>query len=69
MPVCVSNIQDKIKLNRWNNGYVIIEMLDPIDTKNYTRNKVKELSKYCYNLMDITIKNLNKEVEKLEKNK
>ena len=27
VPVCVSTTQGKIKLNRWNNGYVIVEML------------------------------------------
>ena len=27
IPVCVSNTSNKIKLNRWNNGLVIVEML------------------------------------------
>ncbi|MBN8152394.1 1-acyl-sn-glycerol-3-phosphate acyltransferase, partial [Vibrio vulnificus] len=32
IPICVSNTHDKVKLNRWNNGVVIVEMLPPIDT-------------------------------------
>ncbi|EKT58183.1 1-acylglycerol-3-phosphate O-acyltransferase [Providencia burhodogranariea] len=67
VPVCVSETQGKIKLNRWNNGFVILEMLDPIDTTNYTRDQVRELSEYCHRLMDEKIKQLNKEVEELEK--
>lgn len=67
VPVCASNIHDKIKLNRWNNGYVIVEMLEPIDTSKYTREQVRELAEYCHRLMDEKIKALNKEVEEMEK--
>ena len=35
IPVCVSNTSNKIKLNRWNNGLVIVEMLPPVDTTQF----------------------------------
>lgn len=67
VPVCVSSTQGKIKLNRWNNGHVILEMLEPIDTKNYTRDQVRELAEYCHTLMENKIKELDKEVAEMEK--
>lgn len=65
VPVCVSSTQGKIKLNRWNNGNVIIEMLEPIDTSTYTRDQVRELSEYCHSLMEAKIKELDLEVEEM----
>lgn len=67
VPVCVSSTQGKIKLNRWNNGSVIIEMLDPIDTSLYTREQVRELSEHCHALMEAKIKELDLEVEEMAK--
>ncbi|ETS98407.1 1-acylglycerol-3-phosphate O-acyltransferase [Providencia sp. PROV188] len=67
VPVCVSTTQNKISLNRWNNGHVIIEMLDPIDTSKYSKDQVRELSEYCHDLMEAKIKELDKEVEELNK--
>lgn len=67
VPVCVSTTQGKIALNRWNNGHVIIEMLEPIDTSTYTRDQVRELSEYCHSLMEAKIKELDLEVEELNK--
>ncbi|HBO23218.1 MULTISPECIES: 1-acylglycerol-3-phosphate O-acyltransferase [unclassified Providencia] len=67
VPVCVSSTEGKIKLNRWNNGYVIVEMLDPIDTSKYTREQVRELSEYCHRLMEAKIKELDREVAELNK--
>jgi 1-acyl-sn-glycerol-3-phosphate acyltransferase len=31
VPVCASEMHNKVKLNRWNNGTVIVEVMDPID--------------------------------------
>lgn len=67
VPVCVSSTNGQIKLNRWNNGYVIIEMLDPIDTSNYSRDQVRELSEHCHNLMAAKIKALDEEVAAMSK--
>ncbi|MDC9592137.1 1-acylglycerol-3-phosphate O-acyltransferase [Xenorhabdus sp. IM139775] len=65
VPVCVSSTHDKIKLNRWNNGTVIVEMLPPIDTTKYTKDQVRELAEHCRQMMQTKIEELDKEVEKL----
>ncbi|MDC9595705.1 1-acylglycerol-3-phosphate O-acyltransferase [Xenorhabdus anantnagensis] len=67
VPVCVSSTHNKIKLNRWNNGTVIVEMLPPIDTKKYTKEQVRELAEHCRQMMQTKIEELDKEVEALNK--
>ncbi|WMY95461.1 MAG: 1-acylglycerol-3-phosphate O-acyltransferase [Arsenophonus sp.] len=67
VPVCLSTTEGRIKLNRFNNGIVILEMLPPIDTKKYHLKNVRELTNYCHNLFQINIKKLDKEVEEKEK--
>ncbi|MEG1691598.1 MAG: 1-acylglycerol-3-phosphate O-acyltransferase [Hafnia sp.] len=62
VPVCASNTNDKVKLNRWNNGLVIVEMLPPIDVTKYGKDQVRELSAYCHALMEAKINELNAEV-------
>ncbi|AIR63913.1 1-acylglycerol-3-phosphate O-acyltransferase [Enterobacter sp. Ap-916] len=74
IPVCVSNTSNKIKLNRWNNGLVIVEMLPPIDTSAYGKDQVRKLATDCRELMMAKIDELNQEVAareaagKVEKN-
>lgn len=68
IPICSSETHGKIKLNNWNNGIVIIEMLKPIDTKKYNLKNSSKLAKYCYVLIQKKIKQLNQEVIKIEKN-
>ncbi|MFP3029598.1 MAG: 1-acylglycerol-3-phosphate O-acyltransferase [Arsenophonus sp.] len=67
VPICLSETEGRIKLNRWNNGVVIIEMLQPIDTKKYNRKNASELAKYCHDLLKAKITELNKEVAEIEK--
>lgn len=69
IPVCLSKTEGKIKLNNWKNGVVIIEMLKPINTKKYKLNNVNKLSKHCYLIIKKKFDELNKKVEKIEKNK
>lgn len=69
IPVCVSNTHNKIKLNRWNNGQVIVEMLPPIDTSGYDKGQVRALATYCRNLMRDKIDELNQEVALREQGK
>lgn len=33
-----------VKLNRWNNGHVIVEMLPPISTEDYDKSNVRQLA-------------------------
>lgn len=69
VPVCVSTTQERIKLNRWNNGVVIVEMLPPVDTSKYTREQVRELAEDCRQMMIKRIAELDKEVIEMEKQK
>lgn len=67
VPVCVSTTQGRIKLNRWNNGHVIVEMLEPIETKKYSKEQVRELAEYCHDLMEAKIKQLDEEIAEIDK--
>ena len=54
----------KINLNRWNNGIVICEMLDPIDVSCYSKDNVRDLATYCHDLMEKRIAELDMEIAK-----
>lgn len=66
VPICVSNTNGKVKLNRWNNGHVIVEMLPPVDTTGYTKDRLRELSEHCHKLMADKIAELDAEVAQRE---
>ncbi|HHW7508074.1 TPA: 1-acylglycerol-3-phosphate O-acyltransferase [Mannheimia haemolytica] len=66
VPVVCSNLHNKVDLNRSNNGTVICEMLEPIDTSGYSRENVKELMEKCHQIMLAKFEQLNQEVEQLE---
>lgn len=66
IPVCVSDTSNKVNLNRWNNGLVIVEMLPPVDTSNWSKDQVRELAAHCRQLMEAKIDALNKEVAERE---
>ena len=66
IPVCVSSTSNKVKLNRWNNGLVIVEMLPPVDTSGYDKNEARKLATYCRELMRAKIDELDKEVAERE---
>lgn len=68
IPICISDTT-KIKLNRWNNGYIIVEMMDPIETKALTKEDVKGLMDHCYQIMADKIQQLNDEVQQLNQKK
>ncbi|MXP67708.1 1-acylglycerol-3-phosphate O-acyltransferase [Pantoea sp. Aalb] len=67
IPIVISNTHNKIKLNRWNNGIVIIEMMPPVYPSNFKSITVKKLTNYCHTLMALKIQELNNEVTKLKK--
>lgn len=68
VPICVSNTNN-IKLNRFNNGHMIVEMLDPIDTTGMTKEDAKALMERCYQLMSDKIAQLDQEAAILDKKK
>ena len=67
IPVVCSTTQNKIKLNRWDNGKVICEMMEPIDTSNYSKENVRELAVYCHDLMAKRIAELDAEIARTQK--
>jgi len=56
-----------VKLNRWNNGHVIVEMLDPINIKGYDKSNVRELANLTREQMAAKLEELDKEVVELNK--
>ncbi|GAL14277.1 1-acyl-sn-glycerol-3-phosphate acyltransferase [Vibrio astriarenae] len=63
--VCSST--DGIKLNRWNNGHVIVEMLPPISSEGYDKGEVRKLAEVCRNEMETKLNALNEEVAQRNK--
>lgn len=57
--VCSST--DHVKMNRWNNGVVIVEVLPPVPTEGYTKEDVRQLSKQCRSMMESKLAELNAE--------
>lgn len=66
VPICMSSTSNKIKLNRWSNGLVLIEMLPPIDTSLYGKERVRALSEHCRQIMADKIAELDAEVAQRE---
>lgn len=64
VPICVSDTNN-IKLNRLNNGHMIVEMLSPIETKNLRKEDARTLMEQCYQQMSEKIAQINLEVTKL----
>ncbi|EPE37253.1 1-acylglycerol-3-phosphate O-acyltransferase [Candidatus Photodesmus anomalopis] len=63
--VCTSTTG--IRLNRWNNGYVIVEILSPVSTEKYNSHNVRELAKICHLKMKDKLFILNREAELLNR--
>ncbi|WP_092876151.1 1-acylglycerol-3-phosphate O-acyltransferase [Izhakiella capsodis] len=68
IPVVVSNTHDKIKLNRRNNGLVIVEMMPAVDTSAFEKESVRKLATHCRELMSARLDALNAEVAQRETN-
>jgi 1-acyl-sn-glycerol-3-phosphate acyltransferase len=66
MPIVLSTTTH-FKLNRFNNGYAIVEMLEPISTSAYTSKEAKVLANICHQLMQEKIAALDSEVAVLNK--
>ncbi|MEZ9417875.1 1-acyl-sn-glycerol-3-phosphate acyltransferase, partial [Vibrio sp. 10N.286.49.E1] len=54
-----------VKLNRWNNGHVIVEMLPPINTEDYDKSNVRQLANLAREQMAVKLEELDKEVVEL----
>lgn len=69
VPIICSNLHNQVKLNRWHNGLVICEELNPIDTTAYTKDTVRELAQYCHDLMAQRLQLINAEAQAYGKSK
>jgi 1-acyl-sn-glycerol-3-phosphate acyltransferase len=68
VPVCASNVYKQIKLNRWDNGKMIVEFLDPIDVTNLQKDQVRQITNKTRELMAAKIKQLSEEAGSANKN-
>ncbi|WP_115717667.1 1-acylglycerol-3-phosphate O-acyltransferase [Gallaecimonas mangrovi] len=58
VPICVSSL-DNIRLNKWNNGEVLIRYLRPIETQGLDRKAARELTERCHQLMSDNLEQMN----------
>lgn len=58
-PVCASNTHEFIDLNRWDNGKMIIEFLDPFMMESDNREKIRDITTATHSLMLAKIEALN----------
>ncbi|MDA7746258.1 1-acylglycerol-3-phosphate O-acyltransferase [Psychromonas sp.] len=68
VPTVVSNTHEQVKLNRWNNGEVIVEMLEPIDITQYKKREIRRLMNDSHEIMLAKYIQLNKEVNRPDNN-
>jgi 1-acyl-sn-glycerol-3-phosphate acyltransferase len=61
VPVCASNQHNTIKLNRWNNGKIIIEFLEPINLNDNNRENLRSVVNDVHTLMNNKIEELSVE--------
>jgi 1-acyl-sn-glycerol-3-phosphate acyltransferase len=59
VPICVSNQVGTINLNRWDNGKIIIEFLDPIHLSDTNRQSLRSIVNETHGLMSDKIEKLS----------
>ncbi|EFX90586.1 Acyltransferase [Actinobacillus ureae ATCC 25976] len=69
VPIVCSSLHNKVDLNRWDNGTVICESLEPIDASGYNRDNIKELIEKCHSIMAAKIADLDAEIAALDAKK
>lgn len=68
VPTVVSNTHQQVNLNRWDNGEVIVEMLEPIDISQYKKREIRRLMNDSRDIMLERYEQLNKEVKRPDNN-
>jgi 1-acyl-sn-glycerol-3-phosphate acyltransferase len=63
VPVCVSNMHKKVNLNRWDNGKIIIEYMEPVLVDGITKDNIRAITNTTREQMTIKFEQLNKEAE------
>ena len=61
VPICASNQVGTINLNRWDNGKIIIEFLDPIQLNDSSRENLRSIVNEVHGLMSDKIDKLSVE--------
>lgn len=61
VPICASNQVGTINLNRWDNGKIIIEFLDPIQLNDSSRENLRSVVNEVHGLMSDKIEKLSVE--------
>ena len=69
VPVVCSTTHNQVDLNRWNNGKVICELMEPIDSRHYSKETVREFAEHCHAVMAKRIAELDAELAKSKENK
>lgn len=64
VPICASNQEGTIKMGRWNNGKIIIEILDPIYIPQNSKVNARDIADKTHELMRNKISQLNDEISK-----
>jgi 1-acyl-sn-glycerol-3-phosphate acyltransferase len=65
--VCSST--SHLKLNKWDNGHIIVEMLPPISIEGYGKEDVRKLANVCREQMVEKLAELDAEVAELNAKK
>ncbi|MDW6091786.1 1-acylglycerol-3-phosphate O-acyltransferase [Vibrio rhizosphaerae] len=65
--VCSST--NHLRLNRWDNGHVIVEMMAPIPTEGLQKEDVRRLAKECHKVMKEKLESLDQEVSVLNQSR
>jgi 1-acyl-sn-glycerol-3-phosphate acyltransferase len=63
IPICVSNMHKKVDLNRWNNGKIIIEYMEPISLEGSSKDNIRALTNTTRDNMKAQFERLNIEAE------
>lgn len=61
----LATCQNHIKLNKWDNGVVIVEMMAPIATQGLEKSDVKAFAAKVHNVMSARLAELNQEAAQL----
>ncbi|WAJ71576.1 1-acylglycerol-3-phosphate O-acyltransferase [Catenovulum adriaticum] len=69
VPVCMSNTQGQIKLNRWSNGAIIIEGMQAVPLSDEQKKDLKHTCESFHSLMLDKINQLDAEVAQLNQSK
>jgi len=63
VPICASNMHKKVVLNRWDNGKMIIEFMEPVSLDGVSKDKVRAITNATREQMLVKLEQINKEAE------